>query len=285
MACYETSILNSHFKGSVPPLPHTFINVTRTKFTPTSATRKRCHLEEEDDVLATNTRRTCAHAAACPPWHGLHAFALDSPASERAAARTCAHLRDACRARAWAAVIAWRRVGGRAVRASVAWAGVLEISRLHHRRCGSQEEETVSRWQRDISALGRGSRVGKAASRARRGGREEGELWWLIALTPRKRAEGVEGIGVERQWWVNARWRCAASVASDEDGGRKREFEMRSELESAANLAAIKLPDRDCDLRRKVKSATRDPTNTREMMRCKPQCKVSIQRTPLNCDI
>ncbi|KAJ7263899.1 hypothetical protein C8J57DRAFT_1231089 [Mycena rebaudengoi] len=139
-------------------------------------------------ALATNTRRTCAHAAACPPWHGFRALALDSPASERAAAWTCAHLRDAChaRVRAGAAVIAWRRVGGRAVRASVAWAGVLGISRSRHRRCGSQAEQ-----------------------------KEE------------TRAKSVEGIGVERQWWVNARWQCVASAASDEDGGRKREFEMR----------------------------------------------------------
>ncbi|KAJ7221776.1 hypothetical protein C8J57DRAFT_1253963 [Mycena rebaudengoi] len=95
-------------------------------------------------------RRTCAHAAACPPWHGFRAFTLDSPASERTAARTCAHLCDACRAQAQAgaAVIAWRRVGGRAVRASVAWAGVLGILRSRHRRCGSQaeqKEETSSR--------------------------------------------------------------------------------------------------------------------------------------------
>ncbi|KAJ7224875.1 hypothetical protein C8J57DRAFT_1481970 [Mycena rebaudengoi] len=102
----------------------------------------------------------------------------DSPASERATARTCAHLRDACRARGRAAIIVWRRVGGRAVRTSVAWAGVLGISRLCHRRCRSQAE------QKEVGV-------------------------------------GVGGIGVE-QWWVNARWRRAASAVSDEDGGRKR---------------------------------------------------------------
>ncbi|KAJ7272166.1 hypothetical protein C8J57DRAFT_1318028, partial [Mycena rebaudengoi] len=94
-------------------------------------------------ALATNTRRTCAHAAARPPWCGLRTLALDSPASERTAARTCAYLRDGChvRARAGASVIAWRRVGGRAVHTSVAWAGVLGISRSRHRRCGSQAEQ------------------------------------------------------------------------------------------------------------------------------------------------
>ncbi|KAJ7199894.1 hypothetical protein C8J57DRAFT_1736852, partial [Mycena rebaudengoi] len=147
--------------------------VRRTKTPPPRGGRQRLFFAL---ALATNTRRTCAHAAACPPWHGFRALALDSPASERAAAWTCAHLRDAChaRARAGAAVIAWRRVGGRAVRASVAWAGVLGISRSRHRRCGSQaeqKEETVSRRQQDILALGHGSRVGKGASRARRKGR------------------------------------------------------------------------------------------------------------------
>ncbi|KAJ7251710.1 hypothetical protein C8J57DRAFT_1238533 [Mycena rebaudengoi] len=60
------------------------------------------------------------------------------------------------------------------------------------------------------------------------------------------RVVSVGDIGVERQWWTNAQWRRAASTASDEDGGRKQE--RHSELENAANLAAIKFPDQDCDL-------------------------------------
>ncbi|KAJ7242993.1 hypothetical protein C8J57DRAFT_1477284 [Mycena rebaudengoi] len=81
-----------------------------------------------------------------------------------------------------------------------------------------------------LTGRAEGRNIESARAQAGRGGREEGELWWLIALTPRKRAKSVEGIGVERQWWVNARWQCVASAASDEDGGRKREFEMRFAL-------------------------------------------------------
>jgi hypothetical protein len=40
-------------------------------------------------TIVTNTHRTCAHAAARPPWR--RALASDSPASERGAARTCIH--------------------------------------------------------------------------------------------------------------------------------------------------------------------------------------------------
>ncbi|KAJ7278525.1 hypothetical protein C8J57DRAFT_1307214 [Mycena rebaudengoi] len=40
-------------------------------------------------TIVTNTHRTCAHAAARPPWR--RALASDSPASERGAAQTCIH--------------------------------------------------------------------------------------------------------------------------------------------------------------------------------------------------
>ncbi|KAJ7234459.1 hypothetical protein C8J57DRAFT_1479961 [Mycena rebaudengoi] len=158
----------------------------------------------------TNTHRTCAHAAARPPWRGLHTLVPDSPALRpRAPMQPGLALtpnvvlvpRTNIAAWVWALgrlcivvtgaglEMTCRELRDFAMRVVTPHRRGRRRDRVEGEQYAEQKEERGGRWRWDIRA-------------------ETSRSWQLG-----RHVAGFRDTGVERQWWAKARWRRATSGA------------------------------------------------------------------------